>query len=292
MFALTTKHPSHAIRLFALALSLMLAASADRAAAQDKVLRIGTEGTFAPYNFMDAQKQLQGFDIDVANEVCKRLTMKCEFVLQDFPGMIPALTVGKFDIIGGMVITERRRETIDFSRPHGAPPTGFAAPKDSKFTKLPASGQTLDLDVQSAASEKAIAEMRTLLKGATMGAQSGSISAIFAKKYFGDIATITEYKNTQEQDIDLSNGRLDIVMNNKVVLAKSLATPMLSKFTSVGPGFTGGVLGEGYAYGLRKGDTELKEKLTRVVAELVSDGTIKRVSEKWLGFDITPAAKK
>ena len=81
-------------------------------------------------------------------------------------------------------------------------------------------------------------------------------------------------------------------MNNKVVLAKSLATPMLSKFTSVGPGFTGGVLGEGYAYALRKGDTELKEKLMRVVAEVVSDGTIKRVSEKWMGVDITPAAKK
>ena len=85
------------------------------AMAGDK-LRIATEGAWAPFNYVDKNGNLAGFDIDIANALCARMKADCEIVAQDWDGMIPSLKVRKFDaIVASMSITEDRLKQVDFT---------------------------------------------------------------------------------------------------------------------------------------------------------------------------------
>ena len=277
--------------LVAAASALSLLGGAQAQTAAPTVLKVASEGTFAPFTFTDPSGKLHGFDVDVASEICKRIGATCELVVTDFPGMIPALTVGKVDlIISAMVMTEARKKTIDFVGPYARTPNSFVAKKNSPLSKLPYKGEVLNLDTQSDAAKKAIEELKPHVAKKNVGAQSGTINARFITEYLGPGVNLTEYKNTQEMDIDLANGRLDMVINSQITLRKSLSTPLLKDFELVGPSFMGGVFGGGYAVGLRKGEDQLRGKLEPAVRSIVEDGTIKRLSEKWLGVDATPRA--
>src|SRR5919205_4499639 len=101
--------------LGAAALGMLVATSG--VSAQEKTVKIATEGAYAPWNFTGAGGKLEGFEIDLANELCARMKAKCEIVAQDWDGIIPALTAKKYDaIMAGMSITDERLKTIEFSR--------------------------------------------------------------------------------------------------------------------------------------------------------------------------------
>src|SRR6476661_10781414 len=88
------------------------------AAAQEKTVKIATEGAYAPWNFTGAGGKLEGFEIDLANDLCARMKVKCEIVAQDWDGIIPALQAKKYDaIMAGMNITDKRLEVVAFTRP-------------------------------------------------------------------------------------------------------------------------------------------------------------------------------
>ncbi|TIW90686.1 MAG: transporter substrate-binding domain-containing protein, partial [Mesorhizobium sp.] len=96
-----------------------------------KSITIATEGAYAPWNFTNADGKLDGLEIDLANNLCERMKVKCTIIAQDWDGLIPSLKVGKFDVImAGMFITPKRLETIDFTQPYAIDPGGFAAAKD------------------------------------------------------------------------------------------------------------------------------------------------------------------
>src|SRR5215218_11067803 len=135
------------------------------ATAQDRTLKIATEGAYAPWNMTAAGGKLEGFEIDLANDLCTRMKVKCEIVAQDWDGIIPALSAKKYDaIMAGMSITDERKKTIDFSNPYAAGPNGFLVSKDSPLAKMPGTGQSFNLSTQQAAAEKAIADLKPLLK--------------------------------------------------------------------------------------------------------------------------------
>ena len=87
---------------------------AGAAAAQGKkweTVKIATEGAYAPWNFPAPSGKLDGFEVDLANDLCTRMKVKCEIVAQDWDGIIPALTAQKYDaIMAGMNITDKRLE--------------------------------------------------------------------------------------------------------------------------------------------------------------------------------------
>ncbi len=109
---------------------LAAALGAGGAAAQGKkweTVKIATEGAYAPWNFQSPSGKLDGFEIDLANDLCTRMKVKCEIVAQDWDGIIPALTAQKYDaIMAGMNITDKRLEVIDFSRAYAAGRTAGA----------------------------------------------------------------------------------------------------------------------------------------------------------------------
>lgn len=277
-------------RMAALTAVLTTLALAQPVLAQDaqKPIKIATEGAYAPWNFTTADGKLDGLEVELANDLCARMKITCEIVAQDWDGLIPSLTVGKFDVImASMFITPKRLETIDFTQPYAVDPSGFAVAKDSDLGKLGVSTDKFKLE-DEAASIAAIDKLKPLLQGKIVGVQAATTNLDFVKKYFGDIVEIREYKTTEQHDLDLAAGRIDALFAQQTALAATLAKPEFGDYTIAGPGFVGGVFGLGTGAGLRKEDTKLKDMLNAAIDSAIADGTIKRISEKWVGTDVTP----
>jgi octopine/nopaline transport system substrate-binding protein len=277
-------------RMAALAAVFTTLALAPPVFAQDAAnpIKIATEGAYAPWNFTTADGKLDGLEVELANDLCARMKVTCEIVSQDWDGLIPSLTVGKFDVImASMFITPKRLETIDFTQPYAVDPSGFAVAKDSELGKLGVSAEKFKLEDEAAAIA-AIDKLKPLLQGKIVGVQAATTNLDFVKKYFGDTVEIREYKTTEQHDLDLAAGRIDALFAQQTALAATLAKPEFADYTIAGPGFVGGVFGLGTGAGLRKEDTKLKDMLNAAIDSAIADGTIKRISEKWVGTDVTP----
>src|SRR5919112_265894 len=259
------------------------------AAAQEKTVKIATEGAYAPWNFTGAGGKLEGFEIDLANDLCARMKVKCEIVAQDWDGIIPALNAKKYDaIMAGMNATDERKKVIDFSRPYASSPNGFLVAKNSPLAKMPGTGQAFSLSTQQADAEKAIEAAKTVLKGKTVGVQGSTTHSAYAEKYLKGTAELREYKTTEAHDLDLAAGRIDAVLADATALNGTLEKPEFKDYVLVGPSITGGLLGPGVGVGLRQGETALKQQFNDAIAAAKADGTLKKLSEKWFKIDTIP----
>jgi len=258
-------------------------------AAQEKTVRIATEGAYAPWNFTGAGGKLEGFEIDLANDLCARMKVKCEIVSQDWDGIIPALQAKKYDaIMAGMNITDKRLETINFSRPYASGLHGWGVMKDSSLAKLAGEGKRFSLDKDADAAKAMIEEWKPLLKGKTVGVQGSTVNSQFLEKYLKDTITIREYKTTEQHDLDLSAGRVDAIFAAHSSLKATTEQPEFKNMVIAGGGVSGDVLGRGVAVGLRKDDTELKGMFDKAVQGAIDDGTVQKLTQKWFKVDMTP----
>src|SRR5262245_46726561 len=276
------------IRILAFAISVLLPGVPAFAQDSPKAITIATEGAYAPWNFTNADGKLEGLEVDLANDLCARMKISCTIVAQDWDGLIPALKVGKFDVImASMFITDKRLEVIDFTQPYAVDPSGFAVAKDSELGKIGGSTEKIKLEDEATA-RAAVEKMKPLLKGKVVGVQAATANAEFVKKYFGDVVEIREYKTTEQHDLDLAAGRIDALFAQQTALAATLAKPEFTTYTVAGPGFFGGVFGKGTGAGVRKEDKALKDMLNKAIDEAIADGAIKKISMKWVKTDVTP----
>jgi octopine/nopaline transport system substrate-binding protein len=273
------------------ALAVATGLLATTAQAEDKKwtnITIATEGAFPPYNLTKADGTLDGYEIELSKYLCDHMKVECNIIPQAFDGMIPALNAGKFDaIMAGMSATEKRKEVINFSISYGSTGQAFATLKGSELETLPMKGELFSLASNEAGARKAVEELKPLVEGKTIGVQSASIAARFIDEYLKDVE-VREYKTTEQHDLDLVAGRVDFVMASMGYLKTAVEKPANSDMMIVGPRFQGGFLGAGSSVGLRKSDTELQVMFDDAIAAAKADGTIKRLSEKWFGFDLTP----
>lgn len=271
------------------AATLAVAATFAPAASAGGKITIATEGAFPPYNLTRPDGTLDGYDVELGNDLCARMKIECTFVAQAFDGMIPALTAGKFDaIMAGMSATDKRREVIDFSISYGSTGQSFATLKGSPLAELPMKGELFSLATNEASARKAAEELKPLLKGKVIGVQTASIAARFIDEYLKDAIEVREYKTTEQHDLDLVAGRIDVTMASMGYLVTAVEKPTNSDMIITGPRFQGGMLGAGSSVGLRKEDAALKARFDEAIHAAIDDGTIKRLSEKWFGFDLTP----
>src|SRR5262249_28390524 len=143
---------------------------------QTQGVRIATEGAYAPWNFSTPQGQLDGFEVELANELCRRMSVRCTVVAQDWDGIIPSLNSGRYDaIMAGMNITDRRLEVINFTRPYAGGPAGFGVPRNSPLAQLPGLGEQLNLATQADQSRALINQMREMVRGKTIGVQVSTV---------------------------------------------------------------------------------------------------------------------
>jgi lysine/arginine/ornithine transport system substrate-binding protein len=249
-------------------LAMAFLALATSAHAKDyKTIRFGVDASYPPFESKAADGSFQGFDIDLGNEICKRMHAKCVWVANDFDGMIPALKARKFDgILSSMTITEQREKEIAFSSKLFNTPTRMVAKKGSGL--------------------KPTAES---LKGKTVGAESGTIQETYAKTYWApkDIKVIP-YQNQDQVYADLLSGRIDASLQDAVEAELGfLKTPRGADYEFVGKALVDPkTLGEGAGIGLRKEDTDLKAQMDKAIAGMLKDGTYKKLEKKYFDFDV------
>ena len=270
---------------FALALSATTFANAD-----EKTLTIATEGAFPPFNMTRPDGTLDGYEIDLAKDLCARMEVECKIVTQDWDGVIPALQARKFDVLmAAMSITPEREQMVDFSIPYQLGLMGFGVMAGTPLADLPGTGEAVNIGSNPEKFAEVIEKWKPLLQDKIIGVQSGSSNSIFLEKYLKDVVEVREYPSTEEHDLDLLSGRVDAVFAAYPVLMGDMEKPEFKDMKIVGTGVRGDVFGKGAAAAFHKGDTELKAKFDKAIQAAIDDGTIKKLSIKWFKSDQTPS---
>jgi polar amino acid transport system substrate-binding protein len=249
----------------ALASAAALAISMGAASAQE-VLKLGTEGAYPPFNNLTADGKIEGFDIDIGNALCEQMKVKCEWVTQDWDGIIPALQAGKFDaIIASMSITPERAEKVDFTHKYYNTPSALAAAKDT--------------DIKGVTKED--------LAGKTIGVATSTTHFNYAQQTYTD-STVKGYPSSPEEQLDLANGRLDAIQDDIVVLSQWLDTPdgACCKILGVPEPQPVEVFGPGAGIAVRKGETDLVNKLNAAIDAIRANGKYKEINDKYFKFDV------
>ena len=228
-------------------------------------LTVATEGAYPPFNYLDSDGNVQGFEVDLGNAMCERLEIECEWVAQDWDGLIPGLLAKKYDaIIGSLYITEERKEQIAFSDKYYKVPARFIVPKDS------------DLEI----SPEGLADK-------VVGTQRATSFERFMNDMMPEVETRV-YATMDEAYLDLESGRVDTVLAD-VVAAKEgfLDTPGGQGFELRGPEYTDPEwFGHGAGVGVRKEDAHIADAFSRAIEEIRADGTYQEISDKWFGTDV------
>jgi polar amino acid transport system substrate-binding protein len=252
------------IKTVALAIAVS-AASLSVVQAQEVKVGFAAE-PYPPFTSPDASGKWVGWEIDFMEAMCAEAKLKCIPTPIAWDGIIPALTTKKIDmIVGSMSITEERQKTIDFSDKYYNTPTGIVGPKTEKFDATPDG-----------------------LKGKIIGVQVSTVHQEYANKYFAAGATeIKEYQTQDEANQDLAAGRLDAVQADAIALDAFLASDAgkccdLKGNVKDDPA----ILGAGVGVGLRKGETELKDKVNAAIKAIRANGAYDKLSKKYFDFDI------
>jgi octopine/nopaline transport system substrate-binding protein len=252
-------------------------------------VRVLTEGSFPPWNFTNPDGTLGGFDVEFVKDLCKRMNVKCSITAQSFDTFIPALNAGKFDaLIDFIGITPKRKEAMAFSIPYATIAYTFATLKGSDIARqLPAEKKVYSMEGGDDTA-KALARVKEALKDKTMGTLAAGTSVNFVQTYLSGVVLMRQYKTLESRTLDLVAGRVDVIVGSTDTLIGAMGRPGNENIVLAGPCFVGGVFGEGGGIGLRKEDTKLKAMFDKAISEAKADGTIKRLSEKYIGLDVTP----
>jgi octopine/nopaline transport system substrate-binding protein len=251
-------------------------------------VRIATEGAYPPWNSTDSSGQLIGFELDLARDLCQRMQVECEIVAQDWEGIIPALTAGKYDaIMAGMSITDERKKVISFSDSYADEPAYFAVTKESDLASYQTDADLIDLDEVTSEEQAAIDALKEALDGKTVGVQVATTHANFLDKYMSDAVDVRTYDTQENLDLDLQAGRVDAALASASYWYPIMETEKGADFTLIGPGLNGGPFGEGVGVGIRQEDTDLVDMFNKAIAAAKEDGTINSLAQKWFGFDVT-----
>src|SRR5579871_2660919 len=255
-------------RIFgAVILGALLAFSGAAAHAQDTI-RFGVAAEpYPPFTSKDSSGKWVGFEVDLMDAVCAQLKAKCEIVEVAWDGIIPALQANKFDVIwSSMSITEKRKQTIDFTDKYYHTPAVIIGPKSVSF----------NIDKNNPDS----------LKGKIIGVQTSTIHAQYVQKYFGSAATVKVYDTQDNVNADLVAGRIDCEMADSIALDDFMKTDAGKDFEVKFTESKDPILGSGVGGGILKTNTALKERFNAAIAAIRADGTYDKSAKKYFDFDI------
>ncbi len=221
-------------------------------------IRMGTEGAYAPYNFINDKGELDGFEIELGNELCRRIEAECTWVRNDWDSMIPNLVSSNYDtIMAGMNINEERRQAIAFSIPYTPPPaSGYV-------------GLTADAPIDG-----------------VVAAQTGTVQSAHVAQSGADLL---EFATFDEAVAAVRNGEAEAALADR-----EFAAPLVASSNGELSWITGQdnlILAEGLGVGMRKSDTELKARFDKAIEDMKADGSLDALITKWLGDKAETFAK-
>lgn len=223
-----------------------------------EVLRIGTEGAYAPFNYTNADGTLGGFDIDIANAICDDMQMTCEIIAQDWDGIIPGLKAGKYDaIVAAMSVTPEREQQVSFTEPYFSNTLVFLAKKDSSFDP----SNSNDINTNSIA------------------AQRSTISSQWFEETYPD-ANMKLYDTLSNAFLDLGSNRVDAMVSDKLPALEWLGSTSGSHYVLKGEEID---INDNFAIAVRPGD-ELQTKINQALANIKADGTYDEINQKYFGI--------
>lgn len=260
--------PKHRVRFVACAVAVVVAAclvaplaagqTADRVR-QTGVLRVGVEASYPPFNFIDADGALVGFDVDIAVEVARRLGVEAEFRIVPFTSLIPALQRDEIDVVvAQMSITPEREQSVDFTAPYTISRTVLVVRAD----------------------ERGIAQLSDLA-GRRVSVTLGTTYEADARKIEGAVIVVSE---TLEATLRaLLNGSADAALDDELTIAYQIAhfeaplriTPVVVSEDEV-------------AIAVKKGNEDFIAEINRVLGEMLADGTYRAIHAKWFGVTDGP----
>lgn len=230
-----------------------------------KTVRIGVEGAYPPFSQVDKDGKLSGFDIEIAEALCKNMSVECKLIKQDWDGIIPALIAKKYDaIVASMSMTDERKEKVDFTSHYYKSPARFIHKK----------GESHEIS-------------KAGLKGKSVGVQRGTVSDKFITGTFGEGVDIKRYGTQEEAYLDLNAGRLDFVFADAFVLLEFIGSDKGKDYEFIGDSYSDPkYFGEGIGIAVRKDDKELTDNLNKAIAGIRADGTYDTIRKKYFDFDI------
>ena len=235
--------------IFAIAILLAVCLACDRG--QDTV-RMGTEGGYPPYNFMNDAGEVDGFERELGDELCRRADLDCVWVTNEWDTIIPNLVDDNYDtILAGMSITAERDEIIDFTQP-------YTPPSPSVYVALAGAGAEV-------VDGKVAAQVATVQAGYL--SESG--------------ATLLEYELAEEVFEAVLSGEADAALVDREFAQDGMAERG-DRLAIVGPDV---MLDSGIGIGVREDDTELKDKLDSAIEAMKEDGSLNALIRKWFDED-------
>ncbi|MGM8885411.1 ABC transporter substrate-binding protein [Psychrobacter sp. 1U2] len=230
-----------------------------------EVLRIGTEGAYAPFNYTNADGSLGGFDIEIANALCADMEVTCEIIAQDWDGIIPGLKAGKYDaIVAAMSITPERAEQVSFTDPYFSNTLVFLAKEGSDFD--PSNPDDI--------------------KSKSIAAQRSTISSQWLEQAYPE-ANMQLYDTLSNAFLDLGSGRVEAMISDKLPAIEWLSSASGSQYTLKGDEID---IDDNFAIAVRPGDP-LQAKINDSLAAIKADGTYAAINEKYFSVP-TPSETK
>lgn len=235
-------------------------------AVAQEVLRVGVSSGYPPFDVLEADGSLSGFDIDIANLLCAEMKMTCEFVDIDWDGIIPGLKARKFDaIVSSMGITEDRMKQVDFTERYYYSASSLIAPKDTGITSADEAGTD----------------------GKTIGVQRATSHECYVQKLFPG-ADMRQYQTSEEAYLDLQSGRIDAVLVDTIPGQEWInSDPKNADYAPVASDlYDFPCFGEGIGIAVRKGEDELRTNLNAAIQAIRASGAYQEVSMGYFGRDI------
>ena len=219
---------------------------------ESDVVRMGTEGAYPPYSFINDAGEVDGFERELGDELCRRAKLECTWVTNEWDTIIPNLLDGRYDtIMAGMSITAERDEIIDFTQP-------YVPPIPSVYIAL------------TGADDEAFD-----------GRVAAQVATIHADHLSESGATLVEYELAEELVTAVLGGEVDAALVDREFAHENMAAHE-GKLTVVGPNVP---LDSGTGIGVREDDEELKEKLDGAIAAMKEDGSLNALIRKWFDED-------
>ena len=228
-------------------------------AAMAETLKMGTNASFQPYEYYDDESgAIVGIDAEVAALICEKLGYELEIVDMAFDSLIPALTSGKVDfVMAGMTVTEERKQSVDFTTSYAQGVQVIIVPEGSDISSVD------DLTAEGANHK--------------VGVQQGTTGDLYATWDIADagLGSVEPYANAPDAVLALTSGKVDCVMIDnepaKNLVAANEGLKILETPYTV----------EDYAIAVAKG-SELTEKINAALEELIADGSVQAVVDKYI----------